>query len=138
MRQSLLDFHKKWYSANIMALTVVSPKDLDYLEDYVTKVFSEIENKDVVLPDLGLPDPYPEERLGKLIKMVPIKDKDSMTLIWKMPYLQEDKRSRPLDYHAFLFGHEGEGSLLSYLKELGYATELAARGDHELWSYSNF
>jgi len=37
-----------------------------------------------------------------------------------------------------MLGHEGEGSLLSYLKQKGYANELGARGTHELWSYSNF
>lgn len=37
-----------------------------------------------------------------------------------------------------MFGHEGPNSLLSYLKSEGYAYELGAGGDHELWSYSSF
>jgi insulysin len=43
-----------------------------------------------------------------------------------------------MGYYAFLFGHEGENSLLSYLKSEGYANDLSAGGDHELWSFSNF
>jgi len=43
-----------------------------------------------------------------------------------------------MGYYSFLFGHEGENSLLSYLKSEGYAYELSAGGDHELWNFSNF
>jgi insulysin len=43
-----------------------------------------------------------------------------------------------LGYYSFLFGHEGENSLLSYLKSEGLANELSAGGDHELWSFSSF
>lgn len=52
--------------------------------------------------------------------------------------MQEDIKSQPLGYYSHLFGHEGANSLLSYLKSEGYAYELAAGGDHELWSYSSF
>jgi secreted Zn-dependent insulinase-like peptidase len=57
-----------------MNLTVSSRHDLDMLEDWVVNKFSPIENKGVVLPDLGLPTPYPMENLGKLVKFVPVKD----------------------------------------------------------------
>lgn len=52
--------------------------------------------------------------------------------------MQLDIESQPLGYYSFLFGHEGPNSLLSYLKSEGYAYELGAGGDHELWSYSSF
>lgn len=104
----------------------------------MTSKFSAVENKSVVLPDLGSPAPFPREKLGKMVKFVPVKDKDIITLFWILPYVQMDIRAQPLGYYSFLFGHEGENSLLSYLKAEGLANELSAGGDHELWSFSNF
>ena len=90
------------------------------------------------LPNLGNPEPYSKEYLGKLVKFVPVKDKDILTIFWILPYMQLDIASQPLGYYSFLFGHEGPNSLLSYLKSEDLAYELSAGGDHELWSFSNF
>jgi len=121
-----------------MKLTVSGRHDIEQLEDWVVEKFSAVENKSVEVPDLGSPVPYPPENLGKLVKFVPVKDKDIITLLWILPYVQKDIKAQPLGYYAFLFGHEGENSLLSYLKSEGLANELSAGGDHELWSFSNF
>lgn len=121
-----------------MNLTIVGRHEIDQLEQWVTDKFSPIENKNVVIPDLGTPNPFPKENLGKFVKFVPVKDKDILTLLWILPYIQSDIKAQPLGYFAFLFGHEGKNSLLSYLKSEGLANELSAGGDHELWSYSNF
>jgi insulysin len=72
MHDSLLEFHKKWYSSNIMTLTVKSKHEIDSLEKWVTEKFSPVVNKDVVVPDLADPHPYPVENLGKLVKFVPV------------------------------------------------------------------
>ena len=61
-----------------------------------------------------------------------------MNLYWFLPYCQREYRSQPLKYFSNLFGHEGENSLLSYLIAEGYALELSAGYDHELWNFSNF
>jgi insulysin len=76
MHESLLEFHKKWYSSNIMTLTVRSKHEIDSLEKWVTEKFSPVINKDVVVPNLGDPNPYPAENLGKLVKFVPVQDTD--------------------------------------------------------------
>jgi secreted Zn-dependent insulinase-like peptidase len=73
-----------------MTMTISSRHDLDQLEEWVKDKFSPIENKEVVLPNLGDPDPYPENNLGKLVKLVPVKDKDILTLFWILPYVQKD------------------------------------------------
>ena len=70
-----------------MNLTVQGKHDLDLLEQWVVEKFSPIENKEVVLPDLGKPTPYPVENLGKLVKFVPVKDRDQITIFWILPYV---------------------------------------------------
>ena len=90
------------------------------------------------VPNLGEPAPFLQSDLGQLFKFVPIKDKDILNLYWFLPYCQREYRSQPLKYFSNLFGHEGENSLLSYLIAEGYALELSAGYDHELWNFSNF
>ena len=65
IRESLLAFHKKWYSANIMELVVTGKHTLEQLEKWVVEMFSAVENKEVVVPNLGEPKmPFDESNLG--------------------------------------------------------------------------
>ena len=138
IREALLGFHQKWYSANIMRLCLLSNKDLDTMQNLVTDLFAGVTNKDVVVPNLGEFKAYDEKNLQQLFRFVPIKDKDILSLYWFLPYCEEEYRTQPLKYHSHLFGHEGENSLLSYLKAQGLALELSSGYDHEIRSFSNF
>ena len=72
MRDHLLNFHKKWYSSNIMHLVVLSNSSIADLTKWVTEKFTDIKNFNVEVPFLGNPEPFPAGKLGKLIKFVPI------------------------------------------------------------------
>lgn len=139
VRESLLEFHRKWYSSNIMNLVLYGKHSLEKLEEWAVTKFSGIENKNVVVPDLSLPKiPFDEENMGQIARFQPIKDKDQIELYWTMPYLRKHYKAGPLSYFSHLIGHEGENSLLSYLKQEDYAMELCAGGDHELDCLSDF
>ena len=49
-----------------------------------------------------------------------------------MPYLRQEFRSDPLSYYEELLGHEGENSLLSWLKDEDLAMKISAGAEHEL------
>ena len=121
-----------------MTLSVYSRHEIELLEKWVTEKFSPVENKEVVVPDLGNPAPFPKENLGQFVRFVPVKDVDQLSLYWILPYVELEHNTQPLRYMAHLFGHEGENSLLSYLISEGLALELSAGGDHELFSFSTF
>lgn len=53
VREVLLNFHKTWYSSNIMKLTMCGKHSLEQMEKWATEYFSGIQNKNVKLPDLG-------------------------------------------------------------------------------------
>ena len=55
-----------------------------------------------------------------------------------LPYCEKEYKAQPLSYFSHLFGHEGENSLLSYLKKEGQAMNLTAGCDHEQGVFSNF
>ena len=59
MREKLLDFHKKWYSANIMNLVVVSNYTIELMESWSIEKFSPIKNFDVEVPNFEKPEAYP-------------------------------------------------------------------------------
>ena len=86
IRDALLEFHETWYSANIMCLTVTSNHSLDDMEGWVRSKFGEVINKNVVLPSLVEPKPYPTEQLGKLVRYVPVQDEDTLMINWYLPY----------------------------------------------------
>ncbi len=66
-REALLNFHKSWYSANVSRVAVLGKESLDDLEKLVTKVFSDVENKDVVVP---LGTGFSEPKFAETIRMV--------------------------------------------------------------------
>jgi insulysin len=120
-RDVLLDFHKEWYSSNIMKLTLYSNRSINQLESLVYKYFYDIENKNVEIPDYGKVPNFHEGNMGKLYKMVPIKEVDEIMFMYALPHYEFEYYSQPLNYFSHIFGHEGENSLCSYLKNLGLA-----------------
>ena len=100
-------------------------------------MFSEVPNKNVVVPDLSKPElPYTKANLSKIQRMRPILDKDQLVISWILPYCEREYKSKPLNYFSHLIGHEGENSLLSYLMQEGYAMTLSCGADHELNTFS--
>jgi insulysin len=86
MRDALLAFHKRWYSANIMNMCVLGRFPISELEGWVTEKFSAVVNKDVVVPNNLEPHPYPTTHLRKLIKFVPVKDEDKLNFTYFLPF----------------------------------------------------
>jgi len=50
VRDELLKFHQKHYSANVMGLAVIGRESLDQLEAWVTELFTAIPNKKIAPP----------------------------------------------------------------------------------------
>lgn len=138
IREILLDYHKKWYSSNIMCVCLSSKNSLDDMTKWVTEKLSPIQNFNVEVPNLMEPQPFTGETQHKLVRLVPVKDIDELAFTWIMPYTEKDIHRQPLSYFSHLFGHEGENSILSWLKNEGLALELCAGPDHNLWGFSQF
>jgi len=65
IRDSLLNFHKTWYSSNIMNLVLIGKHSLEQLEEWAVSLFSGVENKNVELPDLSKPMmPFDSSNMG--------------------------------------------------------------------------
>ncbi|GIY21913.1 insulin-degrading enzyme [Caerostris extrusa] len=125
IRDELLKFHEKFYSANVMALTVFGKESLEELMDIVIPLFSKVANKNVEYPEWK-EHPFDSDHLKLEGYVVPVKDIRTLNVSFPIPDLRQEYRSNPDSYLGHLIGHEGPGSLLSELKSLGWVNSLAA------------
>uniref|UniRef100_A0A8C4M352 Nardilysin convertase n=1 Tax=Equus asinus asinus TaxID=83772 RepID=A0A8C4M352_EQUAS len=56
--------------------------------------------------------------------VVPIRKIHALTITWALPPQQQHYRVKPLHYISWLVGHEGKGSILSYLRKKCWALAL--------------
>ena len=127
----MMEFHKKFYSSDIMCLVVYSAMELDELEKMVLEIFQNIENKNIgEISFAGVPEPYPTEYKGKIIKVMPIKEGDKIKFTFYFPNLEASKKKKTLQYYSHMIGHESKGSLLDLLIKEQLATKLTAGSNH--------
>jgi len=125
IRDDLLDFYAKHYSANQMKLAVMGSESLDELEAMVRPIFSAIPNKSFVYDDI--PEPlFPEQSLPLLVQIQPQATLRELQIGFPIADYRSAYRAKPLSYLGNLVGHEGKGSLLSALKAEGLAEALGA------------
>jgi insulysin len=125
VREDLLAFYRRYYSANLMALTVLGGEDLDTLQALVESIFSAVPNHHTTVADIDAPL-YLKDSLPMLLSIQPEASQRRLQLSFPMPDYSARYRSKPLAYISNLIGHEGEGSLLSTLKSAGWAEGLGA------------
>ncbi|XXG56483.1 hypothetical protein AAC387_Pa03g3878 [Persea americana] len=131
-RDELIKFYEKNYSANLMHLVVYGKESLDEIQSLVEKKFEGIRNTQ--LSAFHVPGhPCNPEHLQIHVKAVKIEQGDTLRIIWPITPTVRYYKEGPTRYLGHLIGHEGEGSLFSVLRTLGWATSLfAGEGD---WSY---
>ncbi|KOB77283.1 putative metalloendopeptidase, partial [Operophtera brumata] len=99
------DFRKRHYSANRMTVAVQARMELPLLEQYVINTFGRIPSNKLPADDFDSHAFKP----------------DNVHLTWCMRSLIAEYESKPHQYISYLLGHEGKGSLLSYLRKKVWA-----------------
>ncbi|GLE05992.1 hypothetical protein PINS_up015203 [Pythium insidiosum] len=129
VRDTILSFYHRYYSANLMKLVVCGEDSLDDMEKWVKASFSAIPNKNVERPTfqhVGAPFGDGVDANPLLCRVVPVRDIHTLHLMWMIPTVFGQHNQRPADYVASLLGHEAEGSILSELKRRGWISSLTA------------
>ena len=129
VRQQLIEFYNRHYSANLMALAVVGREPLAQLESWTRELFAAIPNRGGEVARFDAPYINPAHAASRL-NARPQKDELRLQFTFPVASYEADYRSKPLGYVANLLGHEGEGSLLALLKTLGWAEGLSAGGGY--------
>lgn len=131
----LFNFYNSKYSANLMKLVVYGQSDIDTLTKSVEEKFSDVKNNQYGKFKMAEP-PYYDNVYNKMVKLVPVKDKRTLEMIWILDNQEQHYKNPPSRYVSHLMGHEGKGSLLSFLIKEGLATSLSAGGNDNYNCYS--
>ena len=137
LRPDLIEFWKQHYSSNIMSLAVYGPQTLDELESMVRGRFDAIENRNLETKR-HVASLYRSDELPAKVTAEALKDVRSLSLTFPIPSQEANYRTKPASYVANLLGHEGRGSLLSFLKREGLANSLVASTSTELADFRTF
>ncbi|KAB7506989.1 Nardilysin [Armadillidium nasatum] len=100
------------------------------MEEMVVEVFSEIPNNGlprIQYKSLGFP--FSMDNFHKFYKVIPVNDKHTLDINWVLPPLLKYYHCKPLQYISFFFGHEGHGSIISFLKKKVWAVDICAGND---------
>ena len=130
IREKLVDFYQKNYSANLMKLVVLDKKPLEEIEKIAIRLFTEVKNIDVPIPttseEIFIFDDSQKFKLSapKRIHMVPIQDKKRIIFAWSLPSNIEHYRKKALHYISHVLGYQGENSLYHVLKRKQWIVHL--------------
>ncbi|MBT4522652.1 MAG: peptidase M16, partial [Halieaceae bacterium] len=125
VRNELLAFYDKHYSANVMRLVVLGSQSLDELEALVVPMFTPVPNKSFEHSDIKAPL-FTDDSLPMLVQVVPQATSRRLQIAFPIADYRQYYRHKPSSYVSNLVGHEGGGSLLSQLKVQGLAESLSA------------
>jgi secreted Zn-dependent insulinase-like peptidase len=125
IRDELIEFYHNHYSADRMTLVLAGHYSLDQLQQWAVDKFSAVPKHDVA-PRAQRPPLFSAEQLPLDMNIEPVKELRRLQFTFPMPAATSLYEFKPIQVLSNLIGHEGEGSLLAYLKEKGWAEGLSA------------
>ena len=127
IREHLLKFYSGCYSANIMKLAILGREDLDTLERWVREFFADVPNRDLEpLQGVSPDDNAFDSDWKQFYRVIPVKERRKLVIYFPTPSTYPLYLTKPLRLLSHCIGHEGPGSILSFLKKKGWGTELSA------------
>ncbi|MDO6562918.1 insulinase family protein [Amphritea sp. 1_MG-2023] len=123
LRQDLIDFYHRYYSANLMSVVVLGPASVNDLKALVEEKFSAIKNNHAT-PFISAVPLY--QNLPQQQNIKTLKDLQQLRLTFPIQATREYYREKPVHFIASMLGYEGKGSLFSTLKSKGWVNSLSA------------
>ncbi|MAD74758.1 MAG: peptidase M16 [Rheinheimera sp.] len=137
LRDALLRFYQQQYSASRMSLCLVSPTPLLTMAQWVTDYFADLPAELPAKAPLSVPL-YNAEHQTILLNIQPHKDSDRLVASFALPDIHPWYPHKIVSFLASILGDEGDGSLLSYLKDAGLVNQLSAGGGIDGSNYKDF
>src|SRR5690606_8679697 len=130
LQEEMKAFYDKYYSANIMKLTLVGKQSLPELKALAEKHFSSIPNKNIPLPEITVPG-LTKAQMGKSIHYQPIKDLRVLYVDFPIQSNKHQWRLKPNEYVLNLITSEEPGTLGEQLRSKGLVKMVSAYVDAE-------
>ncbi len=125
VREELKQFYDDFYRADYMTLALEGPQSIAELLALAKSLFSDIPPATKPLAKITTPLYLPEHQ-GIYLNVQPVKNDHQLIISFAMPSIDEFYRHKPETVLAYLIGHEGKGSILSFLKHKQWALGLTA------------
>ena len=125
-RRRLIEWWETHYCASIMNLAILGRESLDELTKLVLDHFSAIPNRGLTMPTYDIP--WGPEQREKLLLIKTVMDVATIEMNFPIPGQDVNYRTKPTTFLSHFIGHEGVGSLHSYLKKKGWVTRLWSGG----------
>ncbi len=121
LRELVKEFFEKYYSSNIMHLILFINSDIDKtkLIDQVTNTFGKIKNRDIDIDNKFGKMLIP----GNLVKYIPNKDIDSLSICFEVPNLTSDFTKSPFYLFESILSSKSENSLFKIYENFGFIIE---------------
>ncbi len=145
VRDRMQLFHSLHYVPSNMSLVLVGPQNISDMLQYAREYFSNIEEFDknkvdssvTLTPDppisTSLPPLYPFKQDvvgGTLVKIKPIKDIRSLSILFPLPSTRALYKEDPTDLISHIISYKNSTSLFAFLQGEEYVTSLSAGNDH--------
>ena len=137
LNETMKAFYQRYYSANIMRLTLVGKQSIPELKALAEKHFASIANKNVPMPDITVPGITDAEK-SKSIHYVPNKDFKMLYVDFSMKSNKELWRLKPNEFVRNLFTSEEAGTLCEQLRKKGLAVNTTAYFDSDAYGKDGF
>ncbi|KAL6301582.1 insulin-degrading enzyme [Sparassis latifolia] len=125
-RRRLVEWWSKEYCASRMRLCVIGKEPLDELADMVAELFSPIPNRaQDPLPKISQ-HPFGPKEMGTLVSVQTVMSFHAVEISFPLDYQPPHWKHEPAHFLSHFLGHEGPGSLHSYLKNKGWVSALSA------------
>lgn len=108
-----------------MNLAVYGRENISVLHDMVSSSFSDI-NDTGAAPKSYSTVAFPDSYVGRVVLYRPQADTNTLTFYWETLSLNKYHRNAVSGFITRFLGHEGEGSVMSYLQTRGLASAVLA------------
>lgn len=128
----LRTFHATYYYPANMKCVIVAPMELSALRALAAASFDpwpqshQQSQPFYINPEQIYQPPLPAAALGRLSRIAALQKGHRLLLTFQLPPLLADYQTKTSSYLAHLLGHEGPGSLMSYLQRHSLASSLTA------------
>ncbi|XP_014281647.1 nardilysin [Halyomorpha halys] len=126
--ESVHKFREKHYSAHRMTLAIQARVTIETLEKWVVKYFSDIpsNNFDPIKPTEPHENLFDKNKFNQMYFIESVNDNILLELNWHLPPTKSLYKYKPANVLSWVIGHEGKGSLISYLRNKLWALGLSA------------
>ncbi|KRT84343.1 Peptidase, partial [Oryctes borbonicus] len=129
--ERLHEFRRYHYSGHRMTLAIQARLPITVLESFVVECFSNVPCNDLPADDFAKYSDhiFDSPNFTKMYYVEPVKEVLQVDITWPLPSLLHMYKSKPHQYVSWLIGHEGKGSLLSFLKKKVWALGIFSGND---------